>query len=62
MSNKKTPDEGATYTVSEEHFPPIESNEPLPAKEFLTFLQLAYSLCKQYVSWYEREIKGTMKG
>ena len=24
---------------------------------FLAFLNLSYSLCKQYISWYEREVK-----
>lgn len=24
---------------------------------FLSFLQLAYSLAKQFVSWYEREVR-----
>jgi hypothetical protein len=27
------------------------------SKEFRSFLQLMYSLCKQYISWYEKEIK-----
>lgn len=25
--------------------------------EFKAFLQLLYSFCKQYISWYEREVK-----
>lgn len=25
--------------------------------EFRSFLNLIYSLCKQYISWYEHEIK-----
>lgn len=29
--------------------------------EFRSFLQLVYSLCKQYISWYEREVKGLTK-
>lgn len=31
------------------------------SKEMRSFLQLAYSLCKQYISWYEREIKNENK-
>lgn len=27
-------------------------------KEFSAFLQLLYSLCKQFISWYERDVKG----
>jgi hypothetical protein len=27
------------------------------SKEMLAFLQLVYSLCKQYIRWYEKEIK-----
>jgi len=26
-------------------------------QEMRSFLQLIYSLCKQYISWYDREIK-----
>jgi len=29
--------------------------------ELKAFLQLMYSLCKQYISWYEKEIKGEKK-
>jgi len=25
--------------------------------EWRSFLQLMYSLCKQFISWYEREVK-----
>ena len=25
--------------------------------EFLSFLKLMYTLCRQFCSWYEREIK-----
>jgi hypothetical protein len=28
------------------------------SREFRAFLQLMYSLCKQYISWYDKEIKG----
>ena len=27
-------------------------------KEFRSFLNLLYSLCRQFVVWYENEIKG----
>ncbi len=36
---------------------------PKPLKEselyilFRSFLNLSYSLCKQYIAWYEKEIK-----
>jgi|SaaInlStandDraft_4_1057021.scaffolds.fasta_scaffold02165_5 hypothetical protein len=26
----------------------------------IKFLKLLYSLCRQYSSWYEKEIKGTL--
>lgn len=29
--------------------------------EFRAFLQLLYSLCKQYCSWYDKEIKKAAK-
>lgn len=28
--------------------------------EMKSFLQLVYSLCKQYISWYETNIKNTV--
>lgn len=27
------------------------------SREFRSFLQLMYSLCKQYIAWYEKEVK-----
>jgi hypothetical protein len=34
-----------------------ESEGADTSAEMKSFLQLVYSLCKQYISWYERELK-----